>query len=66
VSYTAHLDVVSREGGCGLSLVLNVVGSVIGCGATWAPASCVKKGEGKGGGRLLTLTLSVVHCRHVS
>ena len=45
--YTAHLDVVSREGDCGLSLALNVVGGVIGCGATWAPASCVKKGEGR-------------------
>jgi len=50
--YTAHLDVVSREGGCGLSLALNVIGSVIGCGATWAPASCVKKGEGREGGYL--------------
>jgi len=50
--YTAHLDVVSHEGGCGLSLALNVVGSVIGCGATWAPASCVKKGEGREGGYL--------------
>jgi len=50
--YTAHLDVVSHEGDCGLSLVLNVVGSVIGCGATWAPASCVKKGEGREGGYL--------------